>query len=88
MEYTAAKKAFEELAKREGVTYEEIVQEIEDAIEAAIRNAYRTGNAKAIALWHLIPCEGERPNAFEFMTYMGEKVRWEMIMRSGSHLWE
>jgi len=83
MEHFGVKKVFEELAQREGVTYEEIVQDIEDAIEEAIRNSYRTGNAKAIALWNMIPCEGDRPNAYEFMAYIGEKVRWEMIMHNG-----
>lgn len=84
MEYTSVKKILRELAEREGITYEEMLHEIDSAIETAIENSYQTNNKKAIALWNLIPCEGERPNVFEFLAYMGEKLRWEMIMRNGS----
>ena len=69
-----ARRALEETARRQGITLEEVVAEIEAAIEAAISQARRERNDQILAQWEKIPSEGERPNAYEVLIYIGERV--------------
>lgn len=74
MDTERARRALEETARRQGLTLEEVVSEIEEAIETAILQAKREKNDRILSQWEKIPCKGERPNAYEVLVYIGEKV--------------
>ena len=77
MDTERARRALEETARRQGITLEEVVFEIEEAIETAISQARREKNEQILAQWEKIPCEGEKPNAFELLAYIGKQVMRE-----------
>ena len=74
-DYCRARKALEEVARRDGITLEEVVYEIEDCIAEAIENCKQQNNKVALRKWASIPRTGETPNAFELVAYIGNKVR-------------
>ena len=61
-----AKKALEQIAKREGVSVEIIRREI----EIAMADAWRNPDSHVQALWAAIPHAGEHPTPEECITYL------------------
>ncbi len=74
MDMERAYRVLKEVAKRNGTTVEEVAWEIELGINEAIETATKEKNIVAINEWEKIPCVGNRPNAFELVAYLGEKV--------------
>ena len=70
MDYLDAKIAIALAAKENGLTTEEFTEEIELAIDEAMR----CDNPLAKELWSLVPRKGEKPTAVEFIAYMRSKV--------------
>ena len=77
MDTERVRRALEETARRQGIPLEEVICEIESAIEMVITQARRERDEQILAQWEKIPCKGDVPNAFELMAYIGEKVAAE-----------
>ncbi len=69
-----ARFALKKVAEREGVSMEQVTEDIEAAILEAIRHSYSQNDMAAIAAWQRIPCKGERPTALELVAYLAEQV--------------
>lgn len=67
-------RALKETARQQGVTEEEVISEIEAAIAEAIVQARRNQDKDILAEWEKIPCEGEFPNVYEIIAYIGGKI--------------
>lgn len=74
MEMESVRRALQETARRHGVTEEQVVLEIESAIEAAISQAGKEGNQKVLDQWEKMKCKDRYPNAYELVAYIGEKI--------------
>lgn len=66
MDIMKTKIVLQMLAKEKGVTLDEIVKEI----DAAIDEARSCEDPLVQARWRLIPCKGEKPTAYEFIAFM------------------
>ena len=73
MDRHRAQRALEETARRNGISTEQVIAEIEEAIAEAVSQAQREGNRSILACWDQIPCEGDVPNAYELVAYIGHK---------------
>lgn len=71
MDTLAAKRAIKHIANQQGTSFEEIVREIDLAIDEAIK----ASDDAALERWSQIPCCGERPTAVELIAYIGRKLR-------------
>lgn len=71
-----AMQAIKQLAKEKGVPEEQIVSEMEAAIEEAWRISRQTGKAE---IWDAIPRKGEVPTAGEFVAFCGS---WLIALES------
>lgn len=71
-----AQKAIQEVAKRNGVTEQEVVEEIEAAITQAYRASIQSHNQEAIALWERVPKAGEVPTAYELVAFLRKQVTY------------
>lgn len=65
-----AKRAIEMVAEQKGVSAEQVIREIESAIAGAMQNSDPLIRAR----WALIPCSGDRPTAYELVSYIGGKI--------------
>ncbi len=70
MDYLGAIAAIEKIAEKEGVSVNEVIREIDLAIEEAMQNPDPLVQAR----WTLIPCAGDKPTAIEFIAYMRGKI--------------
>lgn len=71
MNISGAYRAIDLLAKREGVTREEIIEKIDEAIVEAIASP----NPSVQEAWSKIPHAGERPSAAEVIAYLADKAQ-------------
>ena len=71
LEMASARRAIEEVARREGKTVAEVRADMMEAIE----EAYRTPDPNAQALWAQIPREGEIPTPEELIIWVGKRLR-------------
>ena len=71
MSLDKARRAIEETARREGITAEQVRQEIQKAIDRAF---YNPSNALTSYRIRQIPCKGERPTPEEFIVYVAEQA--------------
>jgi len=72
-----AHRALEETARRGGSTKEQVVREIEETIAEVLAKAHKENNRKILEQWEMIPCEGDVPNAYELLAYIGKKIEQE-----------
>lgn len=70
MDYLGAMVAIEEVAEKEGISVNEVIREIDLAIEEAMQSSDPLVRAR----WTLIPCAGDKPTALEFIAYMRGKI--------------
>ena len=63
------------VAQMEEIPVQQVIRDIEDAIQEAYLSAKEGNNQEVLARWHEIPCEGEIPSALELLTYLSEKCR-------------
>ena len=71
MSLDKARRAIELTARREGITAEQVRQEIQEAIDRAFDNP---PNDLAAYKIRQIPCKGERPTPEEFIVYVAEQA--------------
>lgn len=62
------------IAKREGITPEEVKSEIGRAVSYAMKSS----DPKAQRFWNNFPCEGDRPTVEEVISYLAEKLSKEI----------
>ena len=62
---------FEQIALKNGVTKQEVIRSIQQAIDAAMD----TADPQTLALWLAIPRRGDRPSPAEFVAYMAVLVK-------------
>ena len=74
MELKKAKWSIRQVARNHGLAEEEVVKEIEIAIQAAFEAVLREKDAAAIERWREIPCAGVIPNAYELVDYLSCKL--------------
>ena len=74
MERRKVRHAIRKVARNHGITEQEVVREIEIAIQAALEAASRENDHAALARWKGIPCCGEYPNAYELVDYLSDKL--------------
>ena len=70
MDYLDAQIAIALAAKENGMTTEEFTKEIQLAIDEALQSK----DPIAQELWKLVPKEGEKPTAIEFIAYMRKQI--------------
>lgn len=70
MDYLDARIAIEATAKKQGISSEELINEIEKAIEEAMHS----DDPKVQERWRCVPYRGEKPTAVEFIAYMRSLV--------------
>lgn len=66
--------ALEETARREGVSYDTVVNSIEEAVSDAIERCIQQGDETTLARIRQIPCAGNTPTALEIVAYMCDRV--------------
>ena len=74
MNIKRAYRVLEEIAKRNGVTVEEVIYNIEAGINETIDEAIRENNVAELNEWKKIPCAGSRPTAAELVACLGERL--------------
>lgn len=74
MEFRKAKRAIRRVAKKYGITEQEAVKEIENAIHSAIMESNRNEDQAVLDRWKEVPSSGAYPNAYELVEYLAEKV--------------
>lgn len=65
-----ARQAIRKIAEREGISEEQVVADMERAMEEMRRNAYASGDGRKIAFWESLPKEEERATAYEFVEFL------------------
>ena len=70
MDYVDTWLAIEQVARKNGMDVNMLVEEIDLAIE----DAMKSDDPLVQARWMCIPCRGERPTALEFVAYMRSLV--------------
>jgi len=66
-----SRKDYKQIAKKHGVTVDDVKREMQEAINAAYINP--TFNAKCV------PCVGDVPTVDEFIEYVANRIRLEEI---------
>ena len=74
MELRKARRSIRQVARNHGLAEEEVVKEIEIAIQAAFEAVLREKDAVALERWQEIPCAGVIPNAYELVDYLSCKL--------------
>ena len=67
--------ALRQVAKKEGISVQQVIQEIDVVIGEAYSAAKKGKDLEVLARWDLIPCKGEIPTALELVAYLGAKCR-------------
>lgn len=70
MKRTKANKAFEKIARREGVSVIEVREEIQKAIDIGMAST----DPAVQAQWKRIPYRGDKPTPDEVVLYMAKKI--------------
>lgn len=70
-ELAAARRAIEEVARREHKTVEEVRADMTEAM----LEGWNSSELAARALWQTIPCEGEMPTPEELIAWAGKRLR-------------
>lgn len=70
-ELAAARRAIEEVARREHKTVEEVRADMTEAM----LEGWNSSDPAARALWQTIPCEGEMPTPEELIAWAGKRLR-------------
>lgn len=78
MNIKRAHRVLEEIARRNGVTVEEVICDIEIGINETIDEAIRENNVAVLNEWKKIPCVGSRPTAAELVACLGERLYDDM----------
>ena len=65
--------ALRKVAQMEGITVQQVIRNIDDAIREAYSSAKDENNQEVLKRWKEVPCEGELPTALELVAYLGEK---------------
>ena len=74
-ELAAARRAIEEVARREHKTVEEVRADMTEAM----LEGWNSSDPAARALWQTIPCEGEMPTPEELIAWAGKRLRdWRL----------
>ena len=71
-QHYAAYYALTEIAKRENISVENVIQSIDEAILDAYSGAIAHGDTAAISAWANIPCKDTVPTAIELIAYLSE----------------
>lgn len=71
VELAAARRAIEEVARREHKTVEEVRADMTEAM----LEGWNSSDPAARALWQTIPCEGEMPTPEELIAWAGKRLR-------------
>lgn len=66
--------AMNKVARKRGITLEQVVWDIDDAIHEAYTTALKEANQAVLAAWREIPCKGPVPSAVELVSYLAEKI--------------
>lgn len=74
-ELEAAKRAIEEVARREKKTVAEVRADMTEAMMAG----WNDPDPKVQAMWQQIPCEGERPTPEELIAWASRRVQSGML---------
>lgn len=69
-ELAAARRAIEEVARREHKTVEEVRADMTEAM----LEGWNSSDPAARALWQTIPCEGEMPTPEELIAWAGKRL--------------
>ena len=70
-ELVAARRAIEEVARREHKTVEEVRADMTEAM----LEGWNSSDPAARTLWQTIPCEGEIPTPEELIAWAGKRLR-------------
>ncbi len=74
IEQRSAYEALRKVAKKEGISVNQVIRDIDDTILEAWFTARRENNQEVLALWREIPCKGKLPTALELVVYLSEKT--------------
>jgi len=74
-----ARRALEETARREGVTYDTLIKHIEYSISEAILSCQKSNNVSALAVWKEIPCVGDVPTPLELVAFLSERIQGRVV---------
>ena len=69
--------ALRKVAKMEGISVQQVVENIDEAIGEAYRTAKEENDREVIERWSKIPCRGELPTALELIVYLTAKSHAE-----------
>lgn len=73
-EISKAQKAMRTIAKEEGVS----VDNVREEMKAAIAEGLRSSDPAVKAMWENIPCEGDVPEPEELIAWLAEQVKERM----------
>lgn len=68
----------DEVAKRNGVSLEEVMQQISACISIGMETAKQENNKKALAIWEAIPGSGDRPTPEELLVFLVGKIKEDL----------
>lgn len=71
MDKSKAIKAFEKIARKEGISVDEVRREIQKAID----DAMQSDDPAVQAYWKKIKCKGEKPTPEEVVLYIAKQVK-------------
>ena len=66
--------ALKEVARREGVPLEEVMQEISMCITEGMKNCRDRDDRQALEMWDAIPRQGRIPTPVELVAYLSGRV--------------
>lgn len=75
MNIRKAKRAISTVAQREGVSEQEILTEIEKAIEAGLETAKRQGNEQMLQRWRAMMPGEVPPDAYTLIACLAERLK-------------
>lgn len=67
--------AIREMAKQQGITVQELLASMQDALDEGMRSPDPAVQAE----WHSIPHKGEKPTPQEVMAHIVKKIRMEQL---------
>ena len=74
MDIERANRALEAVARKDGMTLDEVRKNIELGIKEAIDTAIAENNVAALNEWRKIPCAGSRPTAVELVAFLADSI--------------
>ena len=67
--------ALRQVAKKEGISVQQVILDIEEAITEAYFTAKKEDDQPVLERWNAIPSKGEIPTALELVAYLGDKLQ-------------